>query len=385
MTALITREDQLERIASHLESRPRVAFDLESNGMHAYRATTCVIQLACDDEVFIIDAKATSLAPLASLLASTTTEKIVHDVSFDARLLAESGLVLANVRDTSLAARMLALPATGLAALLEREFGVSLDKKLQHHDWAERPLTAAMVEYLSGDVLHLSPLADRLFAQVNERRIANEVEEETRYRLVQAHKSAQTRDPRPPYVRLKGIDRTPPLERAILRHLANIREGLAAELDVAPYKVLGPDILFEIARKKPADLEALSAIRGATSGRRARSIMQDMLDAVAAGIEDDAPPPEDAVWFEKPALAGAVLRARRAREQSLSKWRKAEATRREVDEQVILPGHCLQDLADLPEPSLESVASVPGIGDFRVSRDGAAIVLALRAPTVDAT
>ena len=377
---LITREDELAKAASRLAKSPRVAFDLESNGMHAYRATACIIQLACDGEVIVVDSLATSLAPLGDLLSSPDTEKIVHDVAFDARILAEAGVRLANARDTSIAARMLTRPATGLASLLESELGVHIDKKLQQHDWAERPLTAAMVTYLAGDVLHLSALADRLFTEVEERGIADEVEEETRYRLAQAIAAAGVEDPRPAYVRLKGIDRVPQDELAILRHLANIREQLARELDVPPYKVLGPDVLFAIAKTKPSGLDDLAKIRGAMGGRRARSIANDLLDAVTVGIEDGVIPEEDRVWFEKPRIPGGVLRARRAREQRLTKWRKEEAKRRGVDEQVILPGHCLQGLADLEDITLAAIGHVPGIGAFRAHRDGAALVAVLSAP-----
>jgi ribonuclease D len=377
---LITREDELARVAERLAKHPRVAFDLESNGMHAYRATACIIQLACDGEVIIIDALATSLLPLGDLLASQETEKIVHDVAFDARILAEAGVKLANARDTSLAARMLSRPATGLASLLESELGVHIDKKMQQHDWGERPLTSAMLTYLAGDVVNLSALADRLFDEVRARGIADEVEEETRYRLGQAIAGAGVDDPRPAYVRLKGIDRVPAAELPILRHLANIREQLARELNVPPYKVLGPDVLFEIAKVKPETLDDLAKIRGAMGGRRARSIANELLDAVAAGIEDAAIPDEERVWFEKPKIPGAFLRARRAREQRLTKWRKEEAKKRGVDEQVVLPGHCLQELADIEEPSLEAVAGVRGLGAFRVARDGEALVMALSAP-----
>jgi ribonuclease D len=381
---LITREDELAKAARRLAKSPRVAFDLESNGMHAYRATACIIQLGCAGEVIVVDALATSLAPLAELLSSPDTEKIVHDVAFDARILAESGVRLANARDTSIAARMLTRPATGLAALLESELGVHIDKKMQQHDWAERPLTAAMVTYLAGDVLHLSALADRLFGEVAERGIADEVEEETRYRLGQAIAAAGVDDPRPPYVRLKGIDRVPPAELPILRHLANVREQLSRELNVPPYKVLGPDVLFAIAKAKPASLDELAQIRGAMGGRRARSIANDLLDAVTVGIEDEAIPEEDRVWFEKPRIPGGVLRARRAREQRLTRWRKDEAKRRGVDEQVVLPGHCLQGLADLEDLTLEAIAEVPGIGAFRAERDGAALVAVLSAPPATA-
>jgi ribonuclease D len=377
---LITREDELAEAAKRLARHPRVAFDLESNGMHAYRATACIIQLGCEGEVIVVDALATSLLPLGDLLSSPHTEKIVHDVAFDARILAEAGVHLANARDTSIAARMLTRPATGLAALLESELGVHIDKKMQQHDWAERPLTPAMVTYLAGDVLHLSALADRLFGEVEERGIAAEVEEETRYRLAQAIAAAGVDDPRPPYVRLKGIDRVPADELPILRHLANIREQLSRELNVPPYKVLGPDVLFVIAKNKPSTLDELAEIRGAMGGRRARSIANDLLDAVTVGIEDGAIPDEDRIWFEKPRIPGGVVRARRAREQRLTKWRKEEAKLRGVDEQVILPGHCLQGLADLEDITLEAIANVPGIGTFRADRDGPALVAVLSAP-----
>ncbi|MDB4945320.1 MAG: Ribonuclease [Labilithrix sp.] len=377
---LITREDDLAAAAERLQGERRIAFDLESNGMHAYRAEACIIQLGAGDDVYVIDGMATPLTPLRALLASPDTEKIVHDVAFDARILAEAGVELANARDTSIAARMLSRPATGLASLLESELGVRIDKKLQQHDWGQRPLTPPMVEYLAGDVLHLSALADRLFGEVRERGIADEVEEETRYRLGQAIAAASAEDPRPAYVRLKGVDKVPELELAILRHLANIREITARELNVPPYKVIGPDLLFAIAHEKPSSMEELSRIRGATSGHRARSIANDLLDAVTVGIEDGAIPEEDRHWFEKPRLPGSIARARRAREQRLTRWRKEEAKVRGVDEQAILPGHCLQDLADVDPVTLEGVSRVPGLGRFRAERYGAALVAALTEP-----
>ncbi len=377
---LITLESELTAVASELSRKPRVAFDLESNGMHAYRATACIIQLACDGRVFVIDALATSLAPLGALLSSPDTEKIVHDVSFDARILAEAGVRLANARDTSIAARMLSRPGTGLLALLASELGVAIDKKMQQHDWAERPLTSAMVTYLAGDVLHLAALADRLFGEVEQRGIAAEVEEETRYRISQAIAAAGEDDPRPPYVRLKGVSKVAPDELPILRHLANIREQLSRELDVPPYKVLAPDVLFAIAKAKPSTLDELARIRGAMNGRRARSIASDLLDAVTVGIEDGAIPDEDRVWFEKPRVSGSEIRARRAREQRLTAWRRDEARRRGVDEQAVLPGHCLQALASLDDVSLETISATPGFGAFRALRDGPALVALLNAP-----
>ncbi len=378
---LVTRASDLEAAAERLAAEPRIAVDLESNGMFAYRAVACIVQIAAGEEVVLVDALATPLDPLARLLGSPTTEKIIHDVSFDARIFADAGIHLANVRDTSVAARMLGRTATGLAALLAAEVGVAIDKKMQHHDWSERPLDEAALAYLAGDVVHLAALADRLYADADARGIRDAIEEETSYRLAQASAAAGVPDRRPPYVRLKGIERAPAADLPILRHLAEVRERHARDLDVPPYKVLAPDVLFAIAAARPEDERALGRIRGAIAGRRGRSIASDVLDAVLCGIEDAAIPDEDRVWFEKPRVPSSVARARRAREQRLTAWRRREAKERGVDEQVVLPGHCLQDLADLAEPTPDEIARIPGIGAFRVARNGDAILRALSGPT----
>jgi ribonuclease D len=372
---LVTREAELRRAATRLGERGRVAIDIESNGLFAYRAKLCVVQLAAKGEVFVADPLAVPMDGLRALLASDDVAKVVHDVAFDARILAEEGIHLANVQDTSLAARMLGRTATGLASLLASELGVPLDKKMQHHDWAARPLDRRAIAYLAGDVIHLEALADKLFSEVDGRGIRAEVDEETRYRLAQARESVDAADPRPPWVRLKGADRAPAEDLPILRRVAELRESRARELDVPPYKVLAPDVLFAIARAKPRTMEDLTRIRGATQGR-GRALARDVLEAVA---DPGDVPDDERAMLVRPRLPSGLAKLRRAREQRLTKWRKDEAKKRGVDEQVVLPGHCLQDLADVPEATLEAVAAVPGIGAFRVERDGAALVAALAA------
>ena len=207
---LIADERGLQAIAERLAQAPALAVDIESNGLFKYKAGLCTVQLAiAGEEPLVVDTIATPLTPLAAILSASGPRKIVHDVAFDARILAEHGIFLGNVFDTSLAARMLGRTATGLASLLLSELGVSVDKKLQHHDWTERPLEAHHIKYLSDDVLHLPALAEKLQQEVAERGIADEIEEETRYRLAQAAASVAAGDRRPAYVRLKGVERVP--------------------------------------------------------------------------------------------------------------------------------------------------------------------------------
>jgi ribonuclease D len=365
-------------LAEELANSKEIAVDLESNGLFKYRASLCTLQMVvAEGEPAIIDTIATSARPLSALLGARGPRKIVHDIAFDARILAENGVLLGNVFDTSLAARFLGRTATGLASLLLSELGITVDKKLQHHDWTERPITDEQLKYLSDDVRHLPALATKLAGEIATAGIGEELEEETNYRLAQAWASVDEPDPRPFYTRLKGVDKVPKEQLPLLRHLADEREAEARALDVPPYKVLGPDVLFAIAQARPATMDALEKVKGAVAGHRARALAPRLLDAVKRGIADGDIPAEHRQFLERPRLPGPIVKARRAREHRLTAWRRAEAKKRNVDEQVVMPGHVLQDLADIQEPSLEAIAKVKGIGQFRVTRDGAALLAAL--------
>src|ERR1700722_2181779 len=193
---LVDDEERLRDVAALAGQAQRVALDVEASGMHAYRARPCALQMAWDAgrSIAIVDPLASSMTPLAGLLGAAGPIKIVHDVAFDARILAESGVALANVHDTAIAARMLGRAATGLASLLESELGIRVSKALQQHDWRIRPIDDAMMTYLSEDVRHLEALDAHLWAELIDRGIEDAVLEETRYRLACA--AASVDEPR---------------------------------------------------------------------------------------------------------------------------------------------------------------------------------------------
>jgi ribonuclease D len=341
--------------------------------MFAYRARVCVAQLAFRGEVAIVDALSASLAPLAPVLRAKAPLKIIHDVAFDARLLAEAGLELDGVHDTALAARMLGRASTGLAAVLKAELGLEVEKTMQHHDWRIRPLTEDMIRYLAADAAHLERLDDVLFARAREAGIEEEIAEETRHRIEVASRAVRDLEERPPYLRLKGIQRVPPAERAIAKELAAVRERAAAERDVPPHKIMSAEALLAIARSRPAAAGQLRKLRVP------QGLVDDVLRAVAKGLEAGDVPEGERAILSPPRPPAEEQKARRAREGRLTAWRKTEAARRKVDEQVVLPGHCLRDIAELDALEAPSdLARVPGIGAFRVARDGDALARAWR-------
>src|SRR5450432_1582204 len=160
--AIIRTGADLERLARSVAASPIVALDAEGNGLFAYRARLCTLQLGwqegADPRIAIVDALEVDCRILADVLGPTGPVKVLHDFTFDVKLLADAGVVLSNLRDTSVLARMLGRKATGLASLLSSELGIVVEKELQQHDWSQRPLGVKHIEYLAGDVRHLLAL-----------------------------------------------------------------------------------------------------------------------------------------------------------------------------------------------------------------------------------
>ncbi len=356
----------LEALAAELSTAPRVALDAEGDGFYRYRARLCTLQVASGARLAVIDALALAdLSPIAALLGASGPVKVVHDAAFDARMLARRGCELGRVLDTAVAARFLGEAATGLASLLSRYLGVELAKEQQQADWGRRPLAPEQLAYLVADVEHLLPLAALLEARLREHDLLEEAEEESRYVLARA---LEPEPERAPWTRIKGARDLHERGLALLAALADVREREAEQRDVPPFRVAPNAALYEAARRGARDVRDLARVRGLRGLDEAA--LAEALALAARGApaepEVEAPPPEERA-------------ARRAREKALSEWRRAEAERRGVDAQAVLPGHCLRDLARLGARAIEDLARVEGLGDKRIARYGDALVRVLSA------
>jgi ribonuclease D len=359
----------VEALASRLQNADAIAVDVEGNGLFAYRARLCTVQLAFREKgsvcVAIVDALTAPIRALAAALGPDGPTKVLHDLAFDARMLHEAGVTLARAHDTTVFARFLGHEATGLARVLVRELGITLDKRLQLHDWSRRPLGAEEIEYLTGDVAHLLDLYDALHARAQATDILDEADVESAHRLASA--IAPDDDPRPAYARLKHANQLGPIERAVLRRIHAVREELAHRADVPPYRILPNERLLAVARAAPRDARELLRIAGTDLPHP-----ELWMGALGAARDDGDIPEEERVYFERRAISPERAQRRRQLEGLLTGWRRREAAERGVSEQVVLPGHCLSSLVDLfldpPIDFDDRVRSIPGLGSRRPER-----------------
>jgi ribonuclease D len=368
---LITGPRQLQRIVARIRREPSVGIDTESNSLHAYQEQVCLIQVSVPDADYIIDPLSEQFAQsgpagfesLGDLLTEPSIQKIFHAAEYDLiGLKRDYGFEVENLFDTMQAARILGWPQVGLGTLLEKHFGVTLDKRLQRADWGQRPLSPDLLGYARLDTRYLIDLRDLMRAELERAGRLEEAEEEFA-RLAAVPISGRSFDP-DGFWRLNGANELSPRQLAALRELYLYRDEQAARLDRPPFKVLGDETLVQLATRLPANPAELR-IAGLSPRQTQRfgAGLLAALERARAAKPPGAPPqrvrPDDAVL---------------ARYDALRSWRKERARLRGVESDIILPREALWALAHNPPRTPTDLENVPGLGPWHRQEYGAEIL-----------
>ena len=143
-TPLIIIEDDAALVAAaeRLAGAPVIGVDTEADSFHAFKEKVCLVQLSDLENDYIVDPlKVSDMSPLAPIMADPNTVKVLHGADYDiVSLKRDFGYQFDNVFDTMISAQFLGFDKVGLADLIKRFFGHTIDKQYQRHDWAKRPL-----------------------------------------------------------------------------------------------------------------------------------------------------------------------------------------------------------------------------------------------------
>jgi len=370
----VKHNERVAEVAERLGEADLVAADTEAAGYHRYHDRVCLLQLATRAATYVVDTlEVTDLAPLAELFAAPEREVVFHDADYDLRILyRDFGLVVRGLFDTKLAAQFLGEPAIGLASLTEKYLGVRLEKKHQRADWAQRPLSADLLEYAAEDTRHLPALRDRLKAELEARGRVAWAEEE--FRIAEAQVRTGPAEDANGYLRLKGTRDLNPRQLAALRELYAWRERTAEERDLAPFRVLTNDAMIEIARHFPRNIAGLAKLRGVPRSlpERSGSEVLEALERARALPESELPvrprgprrlPPD-------PDFDALVERLRSARD------RAADALK--LDRGFLMPRSQLEELARRRPRTEAELAEIPDVRRWQVEAAGEFLLDVLR-------
>lgn len=347
-------------------AEPLLAIDTESNSMHAYHERVCLIQLSTRSADYIIDPLTIEdLSPLGILLAAPAIEKVFHAAEYDLMCLKRDyNFEVRNLFDTMLAARMCGYKAVGLNNLLSTHFNVAVDKSHQRDNWGERPLSADSLLYAQMDTHYLPQLRDILYdelAQGGHLTEAGETFAEV-CEMTPAH-DGRTVDP-DGFWKIGMPQHLNPHEMAILRELYFLREQIAEERDLPPFKIFHNQVLVEIARAAPTSHHDLHHINGTNPGL-IRRYGDEILAAVARGKKHrvGSPPP----YRPPPPEVSDLYTA-------LHHWRKERALQRGVESDVIISKQALWTLAQRVPESLSEMQDIQGLGPWRLRTYGEEIL-----------
>lgn len=361
-----------DRFLSSVERSATVAVDTEGASFHRFVDRIYLLQMSTRDLTAVLDPLAIGTpAPLGRILESDRIEKVFHDADYDLRLLHQDyGWNTRRLFDTRVAAQLLGIRAFGLAALLERSFGLRLDKKHQRADWSMRPLPRDMLDYASQDTMYLLELRDRLANELESAGRWSWAEEE--FERLEGTRWEQAEGEDTGYMRIKGARDLDRRELAIFRELVRFRDGIARELDRATFRVAGNEALFAVAKERPQTLEALAAIKGVPRGIAERR-GAEMLAAVRRGMEvpeDQLPKfPRAPRWDRDADFDNRVNALRVAREEA--------AQRLGLDPGFLCAREKLETIARKKPKTLEELAEVPDLRRWQIEVLGPAFLKAL--------
>jgi ribonuclease D len=361
----IDQQEPFDRAMQRVAVQPVVAVDTEADSLHSYFDKVCLIQISIPGEDLIVDPlKRVDLGRFGALLAERGVLKVLHGADYDLRILnRDFGYTIANVVDTSICAQLLGYEGIGLAALLERHFGIQLDKSHQRADWAMRPLPRNMLEYAATDTRHLISLADKLRAELEALgRWEWAIEEFARLENIRFEKE----EVEEPFRRMKGLGGLDRRTLAIVQRLYDLRDALARKADRPPFKIFSNEIILESARVKPstpAELETVKPLPPSQRARFGRDIVRIVHEALA--LDEDALPQksESRPWARDKTLESRVNKLKAARDKVVKELK--------IDPAVLAPRHVLTAVAEA------GTLDVPAMREWQKRVVGEALLRAL--------
>jgi ribonuclease D len=227
-----------------------------------------------------------------------------------------------------------------------------------------------MLAYAAMDTRHLIALRDVLAEQLEAKgRMAWAKEE---FGLLTEVPFLAKEDATPAFLRIKGAKALKPKDLAVLRELHTWRDGVASQLDRAPFMVLGNDVLLGLAAGPVTEHAGLAQVKGIGPSAMDK-YAADIISAMQRGIQA---PKEQWPRLERP--------RRFPRDPGLDERMKRMKTVRDelalafdLRPGIVAANQLLLDIARLRPGDAEALAAVPGMRRYQVEAFGEALLKVL--------
>nr|WP_294502531.1 ribonuclease D [uncultured Rhodopila sp.] len=293
---LISTTTDLEAFCQRMHAEAFITVDTEFMRERTYWPELCLVQIAGENEVAVIDAGAEGidLAPLGILFADAAVMKVFHAARQDLEIFVLRYNAVPNpLFDTQVAAMVAGFgDQVGYDALVSALTGGHIDKAHRFSDWSVRPLSDAQVTYAAADVTWLREVYLRLKQRLEHDGRLSWVAEEM---AILNNPDTYRTDPETAWERLRPRS-TNKRFLYVLKETAAWREREAQRVNIPRQRLIKDEALLEIAATAPTNPEALARVRGITrgfaEGRSGISLLEVLAAAKRVPDADLAPAPQ---------------------------------------------------------------------------------------------
>ena len=284
----IDSQEKLEAFLQRARSSSLLAIDTEFLRERTYYPKLCLMQIATDDEVVIIDPFAVEdLTVMAGILTDESIVKVFHAGYQDIEIiLYDIGCVPTPLFDTQVAAALLGqTQQIGYGALVHAMCGVKLKKTDSFTDWSARPLTESQIQYAKDDVEYLPRIYHAMIEELRKKGRLDWLKADFQEMAREEH---YREDERERFRRLKHVTQLSRRQMAAAREMAAWREISARKRNTPRKWVLTDEQIVEACKREPRTIDDLFMVRGIRerlNTRDARDVLALMRSALDSSPE----------------------------------------------------------------------------------------------------
>ncbi len=313
-SVIIQRQEEIDELCAQCRAEGRFAFDTEFVMEDRFEPEACLLQVATEQTVALIDPFLDlDLSALWQLVGDAKVETVVHAGQEDLALAVQhTGHVPRNIYDLQIAAGLAGYDyPISLQKLVQATRHIRLHKSKTLTDWRKRPLTDAQLQYAAEDVLYLLGARRHVQDRLERKgRIAWAEAEFQRFEDLTLYRRADEDK----LFRVKGTGSLKGPQLAVVRDLLVWRDALAERYNRPARAVLKDHLLVEIARHELTSFDEVRDLRGInlrdTDIRKMAKVVSEALTTSPEKCPDAKP--RDIVTAQEAvltALSTAVVRS----------------------------------------------------------------------------
>ena len=246
----IINNEQLKQFYQECQKDKYIAIDTEFYWTTTYEPELCLIQVANDSQIYLIDPLKhnINLNYLKKLLIDKKIKKILHSSSQDLRIFYNLFKTIpVNIFDIQIGVLPLGYGnSVSLKKICYGFLNINLDKHLDCIDWRKRPLSKLQIAYAENDVKYLKKLYDE---------IKSKLREEKRMSWVNYHhkklldKNNYINKEKNAWKKIKFIPKTRK-ELFLLKKVTFLREKIAKKENISPKKIISNSQIIKLSKSK---------------------------------------------------------------------------------------------------------------------------------------